>query len=401
MKIKRVRLYHVEIPFRHSFNHHLKKRNKSSSLLLELESTCGITGYGEGAPRSYISGETVRNNKQFFQKIENRLYEGAFTSLEDISSFIQTIRIPGSRASVITAIETALLDVLGKQKNQSISQLLLGSNEFPIRYSGVVPHCPKDDFITFLHRIKDIGFREIKIKVGHKDDVEYVAVARRILGREVDIRVDANQAWNYNESIAKIKAMSTYSISAVEEPLKKSLSDMLPKLSKAISIPIILDEQIASVEQALEYAGVFAPEKIVFNLKLSKCGGISNTINIYNVAKSHKIRCMLGCNVGETAVLSALGRTFISNHDLLFAEGSYGRYLLEDDISRTTPYFEDRGIAQPFYGPGLGIACVPEKMERFGKVLFDSHETQKVFNYFITHLKSRINAKLSLETKIF
>lgn len=400
MKIKRVRLYHVEIPFRHSFNHHLKKRNKSSSLILELETVCGNTGYGEGAPRPYISGETIWNNKQYFQRIENRFYKEEFNSVEDINTFINTLRFPGSRASVIAAMETALLDAFGKIKNQSIPQLLFDKHAFPIQYSGVIPNCSKDQFIRMNHQIKDIGFQEIKIKVAHKDDVEYVAIARRILGRNVDIRIDANQGWNFNEALSKIKAMAAYSISAVEEPLKKNLSALLPKLSKDINIPIILDEHISNTNQAKKWAQLLPSDKLIFNLKLSKCGGMNNTIHIYNIAQEYNIQCMLGCNVGETAILTALGRAFISAHEVCYAEGSYGRYLLEDDISRTSPGFEKHGIAQPLNGPGLGISCFPDKIDAFGKVLFDNHQPKNLLNYFITQLKKRINAKLSLEAKI-
>ncbi len=82
-------------------------------------------------------------------------------------------------------------------------------------------------------------------------------------------------------------------------------------------------------------------------------------------AKRHGLSCQLGCQVGESAVLSAAGRHFAcSVAGLLYLEGSYDRHLVREALSTRDITFGWGGKASALPGPGLGITISPAAVER-------------------------------------
>ena len=103
----------------------------------------------------------------------------------------------------------------------------------------------------------------------------------------------------------------------------------------------------------------------LFNLRLSKCGGFLATLRLAQHARRHKLGYQLGCQVGETAILSAAGRHFASSvKDIRYVEGSYDNHLVKEALATTDLTFSWGGWAPALEGPGLGIAIDPKALER-------------------------------------
>ena len=102
-----------------------------------------------------------------------------------------------------------------------------------------------------------------------------------------------------------------------------------------------------------------------FNLRLSKNGGFLATLRLVEFARRHQVRYQLGCMVGETSILSAAGRKFIELvPDIAFAEGSYGRFLLRDDVARPKVQFGLGGTIKPLSGLGWGVTVDASALTR-------------------------------------
>jgi muconate cycloisomerase len=194
----------------------------------------------------------------------------------------------------------------------------------------------------------------VKIKVGNEKDTEVLSLAREILGHKVDIRVDANGAWSAEEAEERIAAMMAYSISAVEQPVPKEDILGLKRVAERVEIPVIADESLCLEHDAKHLAALGACQ--VFNLRLSKCGGILAANRLYEIGRKKAIAAQLGCQVGETGILSAAGRQLASSRKMIYLEGSYSRYLLQDDIVNEPVEFGPGGVAQPLAGHGLGVS---------------------------------------------
>ena len=93
-----------------------------------------------------------------------------------------------------------------------------------IRYGGVIPFASRVAFPALLGFYKLLNYATVKIKVGGKNlesDLDRVRLARRLLGRDCIIRVDANCAWNLDEALAAAEAFRPYAVSSYEQPMAR------------------------------------------------------------------------------------------------------------------------------------------------------------------------------------
>ena len=357
MWLKKIDLYLLQIQLCMPIKHYLAERTHSENLVVKVVTDSGVVGFGEGIARQYVTGEVMESSLRFLQDHLLPQLNGFHPSgPPDLIEALAELLSEDNRAqapAACCALELAILDAAGKTWSQSVAQMLGGGDQ-PLIYSAVIPMMSPPSFHRLLHLIRDMEMSFVKIKVGNERDTEVLSLAREILGHEVDLRVDANGAWSSEEAQKRIAAMMAYGISAVEQPVPKEDIQGLKRLSQQVEIPIIADESLCLERDAENLASLDACQ--VFNLRLSKCGGILAANRLYEIARNKAIAAQLGCQVGETGILSAAGRQLASSRKLLYLEGSYSSYLLQDDIVNEPVEFGPGGVAQPLAGHGLGVS---------------------------------------------
>jgi muconate cycloisomerase len=103
----------------------------------------------------------------------------------------------------------------------------------------------------------------------------------------------------------------------------------------------------------------------LFNLRISKCGGFIPSLRLAQLAKQHGLGYQLGCQIGESAILSAAGRHFAcSVAGLRYLEGSYDRHLVREALGEENLTFGWGGRAAALPGIGLGFHVDPPALER-------------------------------------
>ena len=195
-----------------------------------------------------------------------------------------------------------------------------------MQYSGVITSARGFKARTMGLIIRLYGFRHIKVKVGMQgfDDPARLRAIRGRIGSKMDLRIDANEAWSPQDAAEKIRALEPFNISSVEQPLSHTDAAYLPDLRRQVRTSIMLDESLCSEIDAVRAVKDGLCD--IFNLRLSKCGGFTRTLRLASLAKKHGLSCQLGCQVGETAILSAAGRHFAASvAGLRYLEGSYDR----------------------------------------------------------------------------
>ena len=365
MWLKKIDLYLLQIQLCMPIKHYLAERTHSENLVVKVVTDSGVVGFGEGIARQYVTGEVMEASLRFLQDHLLPQLNGFHPSgPPDLIEALAELLSEDNRAqapAACCALELAILDAAGKTWSQSVTQMLGGGDQ-PLIYSAVIPMMSPPSFHRLLHLIRDMEMSFVKIKVGNKRDTEVLSLAREILGHEVDLRVDANGAWSSEEAQKRIEAMMAYGISAVEQPVPKEDIQGLKRLSEQVEIPIIADESLCLERDAENLASQDACQ--VFNLRLSKCGGILAANRLYEIGRKKAIAAQLGCQVGETGILSAAGRQLASSRKLLYLEGSYSSYLLQDDIVNEPVEFGPGGVAQPLAGHGLGVSVNEETLQR-------------------------------------
>ena len=207
---------------------------------------------------------------------------------------------------------------------------------------------------------------QVKVKVCGHEDLECVAIVRDIMGSSASIRIDANGAFDPETAARFLALAAQYEIECVEQPIPRGSPTELAALRAATPVPVMADESLVTVQDARKLIEEEAVD--YFNLRISKCGGLRATLAIAELAHSADIGIQLGCQVGETAILSAAGRHVAAHLEgLRFVEGSYGTHLLAEDIAQEEIAFGHGGQAPVLTGPGLGVSVREEVLDRYAR----------------------------------
>src|SRR5581483_5341431 len=175
--------------------------------------------------------------------------------------------------------------------------------------------------------------------------------------------VDANEAWSPADAAQRILELKPLRISAVEQPVPHAQVSCLAEVRKQTGVPIMLDESLCSFVDA--ETALAQDTCDLFNLRLSKCGGFMPSLRLAQFARRHGLGYQLGCQIGETALLSAAGRHFAASvRDIRYTEGSYDRYLVRESLGTRDLTFGWGGWAPALQGPGLGVDVDPAALQR-------------------------------------
>ena len=114
MHIERLELFSFPVPFKVVVRHASASRAQAENLIVAAYSECGQVGYGEGCPRAYVTGETVKGGAAFV-----RLYAGKIADIvedeESLRTWIGAHRsLIDENPAAFCALETAILDLLGQ-----------------------------------------------------------------------------------------------------------------------------------------------------------------------------------------------------------------------------------------------------------------------------------------------
>jgi muconate cycloisomerase len=380
LKVVALTAFHVRIPFVRPIRHALHNRDSTDNLIVCCRLDDGTEGYGEGVPRDYVTGETIDGCIALLKESD------LATQFEPCADFAQAVAlaerlrlrpVPGDERgcqgnAARCAVELALLDAYGKRFGEPVStatRLLAPELYRPqpwVRYSGAITSA-RDGFKLRVAawRLLIYRFRQAKVKVGIDgyDDVHRMKVIRRHIGGGMDLRIDANEAWSPSNAAQRIRDLEPFAITAVEQPVPHAEAKTLAELRRQVKVPIVLDESLCSAfdaERALEQQSCD-----LFNLRLSKCGGFIPTLRLAQFAQRHKLGYQLGCQIGETALLSAAGRHFACTvGDIRYLEGSYDRHLVREPLGAGDITFGWGGWAPALTAPGLGVALDPTAFAR-------------------------------------
>jgi muconate cycloisomerase len=233
-----------------------------------------------------------------------------------------------------------------------------------LTYDAVLPFSTTAAVVPLATLIRGLGIRQVKLKVGRDlgADVDRLRLLRNVLGAEADVRVDANCAWTVEQALLSIEALRRYGISAVEQPLAADDLVGLQRLTAECPELIIVDESLRTVAEA--QALVDAKACDAFNIRVSKCGGLRTSMRIAEIAGDAGLAVVVGAQVGESGILSAAGRHLAACVAPRYLEGSAGRLLLREDITRERVLPGRAGRARPHAGAGLGVTVKADVLAR-------------------------------------
>ena len=166
------------------------------------------------------------------------------------------------------------------------------------------------------------GFTCIKLKIGAIDFDKELQLLRFIrehfTPEEVEIRVDANEAFDKDLALNKLLQLSEFKLHSIEQPIKKNNTDRMAELCKTTPFPIALDEELIGVFALAEKERLLEkiqPQYII--LKPSFVGGFRGTQEWISLAEKHKIGWWITSALESNIGLNAIAQWTFLQHNLM------------------------------------------------------------------------------------
>ena len=248
-------------------------------------------GIGECAPLPKLSCDDIPNYaevlRHFCDEVE-RTGEIPYEALRDYPS-------------MLFGLETAFTHF-----NTSFSR-----GEVGIPINGLVWMGTFDEMRERIEQKLEQGFRCVKLKIGAIDFDAELELIKQIRGRfsrhEVELRVDANGAFRFDEALYKLELLSQYALHSIEQPIKAGQWANMAELCRESPLPIALDEELIGVndpEQKRQMLNIIKPRYII--LKPSLHGGMMGVREWVDTARDMGIgswiTSALESNIGLNAI---------------------------------------------------------------------------------------------------
>ncbi|WP_444685419.1 dipeptide epimerase [Alkalicoccus luteus] len=358
MYITSITTSRLKNPLKKPFKTALRTLHEAEAVLIRLETDTGLTGVGEAPPTAAITGETLESIEAAVTTVIGPALQGLH--LHDKESVFQQLhRSIIGNTSAKAAVDMAIHDVLARKSGLPLYQYLGGwTNELETDYTVSVnePAEMAEDAALFRRS----GFRILKLKVGTdtiEKDLQRVQAVADAAGEGVLLRLDANQGWKPKEAIEAIQEMSERGlpVELIEQPVHRQDLNGLKQVTDAVSIPVMADESVFSLEDARRVLEGRCADMI--NIKLMKAGGIYMAQKICTLADAYRVPCMVGSMIESRLGISAAAHFAGSSRAITHYDFDAPLLMKEDKWTGGLRY---EGAAMHLQQePGLGIHPVP------------------------------------------
>jgi len=382
MKITEIETIIVKLPGRMDYSWRSLKDTIGRYVILKLTTDEGIVGLGEAPAILSWGGEHGRyfgEDPEIVSYLVNERLSSFLIGSDpfDIRRLMTQMDVnvrgfPYSKAM----IESAMLDIMGRKLGVPVYQLLGGAmrEEIPICHSvGIAP--PDDAARLAADVVADgISWLQVKVPGNPEEDVAIIKAIRKEVGDGISIFPDINRGYReIKPAINVIKTMhGEANICAVEQPTEGS--DAMAAITRAVDVPVIVDEGCWSPQDASEVVKRGSAD--VISIYFTKASGLYRSMQIGAIAHAAglpvNVNGSLEGGVGNAANLhlsAALeGDVWPGVITINTLEGreqtKVGGVFYNDDVITEPFEFVDGCLKIPT-GPGLGVELDPEKIERY------------------------------------
>jgi L-alanine-DL-glutamate epimerase-like enolase superfamily enzyme len=330
----------------------------SRYVLVTVRTDAGVEGYGEATVMPVWSGETQESALAAIQTILAPALVGA--DARDLTAAIATMdRVLYQNWFTKAAVEMALYDAVARSLGVGVWQLFGGRRRDPGIWlkMSIGAFSPEDAARIALYA-QSSGLRSCKVKVGTgvAADLARVAAVRDAVGPDFRVGVDANGGWSEAECVAAIAGLEKLGVNMIEQPLPRGGGEFraCARIRQRTSIPLMLDESIFSIEEALE--AIRADACDIISIYPGKNGGMYRSVQIAMMAESAGLECVIGSNLEWDLASSAMLQVAVSIPNL--------SERVDHDIIGT--FYHQQPVTEPGLrvaggrawlpdGPGLGL----------------------------------------------
>lgn len=353
MKITHIETSVLTTPLKKAFKTALRQTSLSENIIVKLHTDDGQVGFGGAPPTAAITGDTMDSIRGTIENYIAPVITGM--DIEDFDTLMK--RLHGcifNNTSAKAAVDIALYDLFGKHFKIPLYKLFGGAKkelESDITVSVNSPEEMAEDAAEYVRS----GYMTLKTKVGLDSelDIERVRRIREAVGKNVKLRLDANQGWNPKEAVRTIKKLEDMGmdIELVEQPVKAHDIEGLKYVTDNVDTLIMADESLFVPEDGFKILKLRAAD--ILNIKLMKCGGLHNAIKINAMAESCGVECMLGSMIESKIGITAAAHLACGKHNITRVDLDAVLLMSEDPIDGGVQVEGCKYLMPEGYGLGI------------------------------------------------
>jgi len=352
LTVQQISLRELRLPLREPFQISSGSADVRRIVLLELHDVDGATTWSECAAGEYpnYSPETADTAWLAISEwVAPRVLGTGFTTPRDVHAVLER----GFRGHNMAkaAVEMGIWALEAQLQGLSLAALLGGSRE---EIATGISIGIQPDPETLAGKARDAaaqGYRKLKLKVKPGADLEYVAAVRQVLGHNVPLMVDANNAYT-GEDFSHLARFDDFNLIMIEQPLAWDDLVRHAALQRLLATPICLDESITSVDRAEDMVQLGSGR--IVNIKPARVGGFTQSLAIHDLCARNGIPVWCG-----GMLESGIGRAYN------VALASLPNFTLPGDLSPSARYWE-QDIVTPEWTMQNGMVTVPREKPGIG-----------------------------------
>lgn len=254
----------------------------------------GLEGIGESAEFS------IPHSTQSFTDIEHHL-EKATQILRHMDPWLRhqihdTLVENQIASSAIAGIDMAIWDWCSKACGQPAWRLLgLSQNSHVPTSVTIGIQSPQAALGRWAQWLELGTIRAVKVKMGSPEGIQadqaMFDALSKLLPDSIHRSVDANGGWSVSDAIEMSQWLAKRGVDHIEQPTNPSDLEALAQVHRESSLPIMADESCRTAKDIPGLVGRCSG----INIKILKCGGITEAIRMIHTARAHNLKLMLGC----------------------------------------------------------------------------------------------------------
>ena len=288
MKIISIETEVKYIPLKTPFITALRRVENIEFVRVQVTCDSGLIAFGEAPATKAITGEDIEIILNSIKSVQELFIEKRPQDSLDILHHKTKI---GSSAKA--ALDMAFISLDAQERNIPLYEHF-GIKTPIILYTDItISLKSSDDMLEDSKSALNNGMKILKVKLG--EDINHSIEVIQKISRELpnaEILVDANQAWTLDDSLKFVSAVKDVKIELSEEPVIADDLEALKTITNATKIPILADEAVFNLEDVKKVVESKSADMI--NIKLMKCGGLTNAVKILEYARENSVTCMLG-----------------------------------------------------------------------------------------------------------
>jgi galactonate dehydratase len=350
---------------------------------IRIHTDAGITGWGETYPLTQSQVGAMKDLIQVIQGKDPRDIEGIWKSVYSRAAFNVT---GGAEMRILSAIDIALWDILGKYYQAPIYRLLGGKAREEIRVynttNGIGSWTNEKDIEKIAAFLLDKGINAMKIwpfdPIARKNSGSYISPSeidqkldwirriRQAVGYEMEIALEFHAYWNLPAAQRITAALEPFGIMWIEDIMFPENTEAYAKLSSETSIPVCVSERLATSYPYARFLTEKACDIAMFDV--TWCGGLTSARKIASLADAFMVPSAPHTYGGPILWYASIHLAIALTNLWIMESGYYFYHDVYPDFLEEV-IVPVNGMVTPPEEPGLGIHIKESLFDREATVV--------------------------------